>query len=82
MESLLKGSSFFDKNAQCACIFTTDVDIIPLMEKDSNYLQLQVIAKHGLSGLTGVFTKKYYKPNDCIKKEGRFKHGVSTNVES
>lgn len=80
MQSLLKGNQIVDKNALCACIFTTEEDILPLMERDDNYLQIQVIAKHGLSGLTGVFTKKYYKPLDCIKN-GRFKHGVFTSTK-
>ena len=80
MQSLLKGNQLVDKNALCACIFTTEEDIVPLMEKDNNYLQIQVIAKHGLSGLTGVFTKKYYKPLECIK-HNRFSHGVYTTVK-
>ncbi|RYC71244.1 MULTISPECIES: hypothetical protein [Spirosoma] len=80
IESVIKGCSLVDKNSPCACIFTTTTDIRPLVAQRNQYLQLQVIVRHGLSGLSGVFTKKYYKPSKYIMK-GEFKHGLSLSPD-
>lgn len=81
IESVIFGNPWIDKSAQCACIFTTTENIKPLLEGKNKYLQLQVIVKHGLSGLSGVFTQRFYKVDKCIHK-GDFKHGLSLRTDN
>jgi hypothetical protein len=75
MKSLMTGNPYLDKNSQAACTFTTKADLPTYMHDDNKFIQLQVVARHGLSGLSGVFTKVFYT-NDVINN-GKFKHGLT-----
>ena len=63
-----------DKTANYAILPKTFEDIESLINDDHVYLQLQITARHGLTGLSRVFKKDFALANHCIKN-GKHKHG-------
>ena len=76
LQSAVKGQRETEKTH--ACQFRTDNNLRELLKEESSYLQLQVTARHGLSGLPGIFVQRYYSRR-AIKK-GSFARGSYLNV--
>ncbi|RKQ49969.1 hypothetical protein BXY85_0971 [Roseivirga pacifica] len=62
------------KNARYAHIFVTYEDLKKKWNKDSQYLELRILSKHGLSGYTRLKSKRY--TDRSVLKEGNFKYGI------
>ena len=52
--------------------------LIAIVEEERNSLQLQVTLKHGLTGLSKVFSMEYVTCNDI--QTGQFKFGNNFNI--
>ena len=72
-------SNFYNKKATYALIFYTKEDLEAKWDSSRISFQLQLIAKHALSGFSRVFTQTYYTKENSIKN-GMFEWGNSFNV--
>lgn len=68
-----------NKTANFAVLPKTFDDIESLIDDDHVYLQLQVTARHGLTGLSRVFKKDFALARHCIKS-GKHRHGKYLNT--
>lgn len=76
LQSAIRGQLETEKTH--ACQFRTDDNLRELLQEESSYLQLQVTARHGLSGLPGIFVQRYYSRR--VIKKGSFARGRHLNV--
>lgn len=65
--------------AKHAYLFRTGEDLEQILRDDSKTIQLQIVLRHGLTGLSRVYKKDYININDI--KTGKFKFGNSCNIE-
>jgi hypothetical protein len=65
--------------ANFAVLPKTFEDIESLIDDDHVYLQLQITARHGLTGLSRVFKKDFAIARHCIKTE-KHKHGKHLGI--
>ena len=63
-----------NKAANYAVLPKTFENIEALINDDHIFLQLQITARHGLTGLSRVFKRDFAIAHDCIK-DGKHKHG-------
>lgn len=63
-----------NRAASFAVLPKTYENIEALIDDDHVFLQLQITAKHGLTGISRVFKKDFAIANDCIKV-GKHKQG-------
>jgi hypothetical protein len=61
-----------------AVLFGTREDIKEILKNDRNSIELRVTLRHGMTGLSKVFTQTYARPSDI--KEGRFHFGNNFNI--
>lgn len=67
------------KESRPNCIqFKTEKDVKKVIEEHGTYIELILIARHGLSGIQSI-RKKKYKHVDCIEK-GKFKRGFDFRI--
>lgn len=69
------------KTANFAVLPKTFENIESHIDDDHVYLQLQITARHGLTGLSRVFKKDFALASQCIKN-GKHKHGKELNTHS
>ena len=73
-----KNAETHKNNATYAIRFQTLTDLGPLLGEPASYLKFQLVAKHALSGFSGVHVKTFYDTT-CIKI-GQFSFGPDLRV--
>ncbi|HWB25991.1 MAG TPA: hypothetical protein VG738_10955 [Chitinophagaceae bacterium] len=61
-----------------AIIFSCLDDLAPVLEADDKVVEIQIILKHGLTGLSKVFRHEYINSGDVVN--GHFKYGNNLTV--
>lgn len=77
-QNLILGEKRLEKRTDYAAQFLTYTDIHHLINK-KNFITIEVIAKHSLTGFTRVIKKTYKHKNDIVK--GEFFSGNSCKVK-
>ncbi|MEX2574899.1 MAG: hypothetical protein WD317_11405 [Balneolaceae bacterium] len=62
-----------------AQILTSKERLSLLLSSNDRYLELQIMARHALSGFSKVFTKRYHTPS-CVVR-GKFVHGNDFSIK-
>lgn len=65
--------------AKHAYLFRTHEDLEQILSDDNQTIQLQIVLRHGLTGLSRAYKKDYINLKDV--KSGKFNFGNSTEIE-
>ena len=68
-----------DNTADYALVLGTRQNLELIWNKDSQYIEVKVHAKHSFSGIYKSFNQKYFTKNTCIK-DGMFNFGLTFDI--